>query len=92
MLAFELSARLGTCPPEDAVRVRRHLDSVGLPTGLPAGHDWQPSRLLSHMGQDKKVRDGALTFVLPRSIGRSFISREVTAADVLGVLEACSAA
>ena len=92
VLAFELSARLGTCPPEDAARVRRHLDSVGLPTGLPAGHDWQPSRLLRHMSQDKKVRDGALTFVLPRSIGRSFISRDVTAADVLGVLEARSAA
>lgn len=92
VLAFDLSARLGTCPSEDAARVRRHLESVGLPTGLPEGHDWEPARLLTHMGQDKKVRGGTLTFVLPRGIGRSFLSRDVTEADVLGVLEAQPAA
>ena len=33
-MAFDLSAELGLCPPEDAVRVRRHLAAVGLPVRL----------------------------------------------------------
>ena len=33
-MAFDLSARLGLCPADDAVRVRRHLGAVGLPVRL----------------------------------------------------------
>jgi len=29
------------------------------------------------MGQDKKVQDGRLTFILARAIGEAFITREV---------------
>ncbi|MDA0654262.1 MAG: 3-dehydroquinate synthase [Proteobacteria bacterium] len=91
-LAFDLAVRIGACPPEDAARVRRHLRLVGLPAGLPAVAEWDPVRLLHHMGQDKKVRDGTMTFVLPRRIGQAFLSRDVAEADVLGVLEAEAAA
>ena len=31
------------------------------------------------MGQDKKVRDGKLTFILVRGIGEAFVSRDVPA-------------
>ena len=90
-LAFDLSVRLGLCPPGDAERVRRHLMAVGLPAGLPDGIDWDPRRLLIRMGQDKKVRRGTLAFVLVRGIGRAFVSREVTGDDVMQVLEAAPA-
>ena len=33
--------------------------------------------LLDAMAQDKKVKDGALTFILARGIGQSFIARAV---------------
>ena len=33
--------------------------------------------LLEAMAQDKKVKDGALTFILSRGIGRAFIERGV---------------
>jgi 3-dehydroquinate synthase len=84
VLAFKLSARLGLCPPADVERVVRHLAAVGLPTtfaDLPA-RPWDPGPLVAHMWHDKKVRDGAMTFVLARGIGRAFLCREVSIADV----------
>jgi len=39
--------------------------------GLPA------ENLLGHMKQDKKMRDGKMTFVLTRGIGKAFTSRDV---------------
>jgi 3-dehydroquinate synthetase len=39
------------------------------------------------MYQDKKVRGGALTFILARGIGRSFIARDVDAAKLREFLD-----
>jgi 3-dehydroquinate synthetase len=36
-----------------------------------------PDALLAAMAQDKKVKDGALTFILARGIGESFVARGV---------------
>jgi len=90
VLAFELSQKMGLVTAADTARVRHHLAQVGLPAGLPAAAPaggWNPRRLLDHMGQDKKVKSGALTFILLKGIGRAFVSREVAERDVLGVLE-----
>ena len=87
VLAFALSARLGLCPENDAERVRRHLTTAGLPTspaGL-AGAD-AAERLVAHMAQDKKVRDGRIVFVLARGIGRAFVTREVDTGAVRALL------
>ncbi|MCC7273441.1 MAG: 3-dehydroquinate synthase [Alphaproteobacteria bacterium] len=88
LMAFDLSARLGLCPAEDAARVRRHFGAVGLPTGLATirGERWTAERLLAHMGKDKKVRDGRVTFILTRGIGKAFVARDVAVADVTGLL------
>ncbi len=43
--------------------------------------------LVRLMGQDKKVRDGQLTFILVRGIGEAFVSRDVEQAKVLAFLE-----
>ena len=89
VMACDLSVRLGLCPPADAERVRRHLQAAGLPVGL-AGikrKDWSADALIARMGQDKKVRAGALTFVLVRGIGKAFVTRDVALADVRQVLD-----
>ena len=39
------------------------------------------------MAQDKKVQDGALTFILARGIGEAFVERGVDPALVRPVLE-----
>ncbi|MEW5423358.1 3-dehydroquinate synthase [Amorphus sp. 3PC139-8] len=83
-MAFRLSTVLGMCPPEDTIRVEHHLASVGLPTDLTALPDAarDADHLLSLMAQDKKVRRGALTFILTHGIGQAFIAHDV-APDVI---------
>ncbi|MCG8691443.1 MAG: 3-dehydroquinate synthase, partial [Minwuiales bacterium] len=88
VMAFELSARLGFCPPADAARVRAHLASCGLPTtaasvGLGSV---TTEALIEHMKQDKKVVRGKLTFVLARAIGDAFLTQDVDIADVRDLL------
>jgi 3-dehydroquinate synthase len=89
-LAFRFSQRLGLCPGQDAVRVARHLDAAGLPTTLAQvpGGCGTADQLVEAMSQDKKVVRGALTFILARSIGQSFIARGIAANDVRAFLEA----
>ena len=94
VMAFELSARLGYCPPADAARVRRHLGAMGLPTALPRGQgrQWDAERLIAHMSRDKKVRDGRVTFVLARGIGEAFVAPDVAPEAVRTLLDAAIAA
>jgi 3-dehydroquinate synthase len=92
VLAFDLSARLGLCPAEDAARVRRHLSTVGLPVAPPARLGNRGAQLVELMGQDKKVRDGRITFVLARGIGRAFLARDVDTSVVRDVLDRALAA
>ncbi len=91
VLAFDLSARLGLAPATDVARLRRHFEAVGLPV-RPPDHAWDLDRLLALMAQDKKVRDGRITFILARGIGQAFVAREVDGGAVRSVLEQAIAA
>lgn len=94
IMALEMSAMLGLCPQADVDRVRRHFTALGLPTGLPAaqGRRWDAATLIRHMGHDKKVVDGRIAFILARSIGDAFVSRDVALGDVERLLENAIAA
>lgn len=87
-LAFRFSARLGLCAGQEAGRVANHLALAGLPTRLQAvpGGCGNAEAILDAMAQDKKVRDGALTFILARGIGQSFIAPGVDRAEVAAFL------
>jgi 3-dehydroquinate synthase len=89
-LAFDLSAQLGLCPADDAKRVRMHLERIGLPMRIPQG--LAADRLIELMGQDKKVADGRITFILARAIGQAFVARDVPLASVRDALRAAGAA
>ncbi len=96
-MAFDLSAMLGLCPKEDAMRVRRHLASVGLPVRLRAiGGDnrrsWNAARLIEHMRGDKKAEAGRLAFILARGIGNAFVTREVDERTLGALLDQAIAA
>ena len=87
--AFRFSESEGLCPPGTAARVATHLSAVGLPTRLAdiPGDKADADTLLRLMGQDKKVRDGKLTFILVRDIGQAFVARDVDPAKVRAFLE-----
>jgi 3-dehydroquinate synthase len=87
--AFRFSESEGLCPPGTAARVAAHLSAVGLPTRLAdiPGEKADADTLLRLMGQDKKVRDGKLTFILVRDIGQAFVARDVDPAKVRAFLE-----
>ncbi len=78
VLAFDFSVRLGLASGQEAHRVRQHLAASRLPTTLAeVGLSGEAAdRLLAHMGKDKKVRDGAITLILPRRIGDCFVMRD----------------
>jgi 3-dehydroquinate synthase len=86
--AMRFSARLGHCASAEAERVEAHLRETGLPSriGHIAGWNAGPEEILEAMFQDKKVSRGALTFILARGIGQSFIARGVPAQDVRAFL------
>jgi 3-dehydroquinate synthase len=88
VLAFELSTALGLCPAADTAAVRRHLAAVGLPTDLEAvpGVVWSVEALIEHMRRDKKVRDGRVSFVLVRGIGKAFMAGDIALDDVAALL------
>jgi len=87
--AFRFSVRRGLCGNEDQARVEAHLQDVGLPVRLGSipGFNAGAEEIVEAMYQDKKVKHGALTFILARAIGDSFIDKSVEASEILGFLQ-----
>ena len=93
-LAFRLSARLGHCTAADADRVVSHIAAMGMPAELRMlNRRFSAETLIGHMRRDKKVRDGALKFVLVRGIGQAFTAGDVPVNAVTDLLrdEGCAA-
>jgi 3-dehydroquinate synthase len=93
VLAAEFSAQRGMIPEDAAVRVKRHLADVGLPTRLQeiAGFAQEgladADALLALMAQDKKVKRGKLTFILLEAVGRAVIAKDVDPSLVRAFLQ-----
>ncbi len=62
-------------------------DLADIPGPLP-----DAEALIELMRQDKKVRQGRLTFILARGIGEAFVCRDADLEVVRGVLEDALAA
>ncbi|MEL6768977.1 MAG: 3-dehydroquinate synthase [Pseudomonadota bacterium] len=88
VLAFAASARLGLCAQELPSRVAHHLATMGLPTRLAdiPGDLPDAEALMDLMAQDKKVRQGRLTFILARAIGDAFVTRDADPAVIRDLL------
>ena len=88
-LAYRFSSRLNLASPDDAARVEAHLRAVGLPVRIDdiPGEMPDAEGLLHYIAQDKKVSRGALTFILTRGIGQSFVAKDVAASEVLSFLK-----
>jgi 3-dehydroquinate synthase len=88
-LAFALSSRLGLCSQEEPSRVRAHLAAMGMKVDLAdiPGDLPDADALIALMGQDKKVVDGRLRFVLAHGIGQAFVADDVPDDAVRSVLQ-----
>lgn len=88
-LAFELSSRLGLCAQEDPSRVRAHLRDMKMKVDVSdiKGPLPDADALLDLMGQDKKVVDGKLRFILANGIGDAFVADNVDLNTVRSVLQ-----
>ncbi|EPX81036.1 3-dehydroquinate synthase [Litoreibacter arenae] len=88
-LAFEVSSRLGLCSQEDPSRVRAHLKAMGMKTDLRDIDGDLPDAdgLMALMGQDKKVQQGTLNYIMARGIGEAFVTSEVDPDTVRNVLQ-----
>jgi 3-dehydroquinate synthase len=92
-LAFDFSVGAGLCRPEDAARLKAHLRGCGLPAGIgdiDGAAAFSPDQLMALMMQDKKVERGSLTLILARTIGETFIARDVAADEVFRFLAAAA--
>lgn len=87
--AFKFSERLGHCARGLSTQVAAHLKRAKLPTHASeiSGALPPPNELVELMRQDKKAVAGKLTFILAKSIGESFIAKNVDDAAVLTFLE-----
>jgi len=92
VLASDLSVRLGRCPIADRDRLVAHLAAMGLVTRLAdlPGAPFDADRLIAHMAHDKKVRDGALTFILLDGIGAASIVPAVPISQLHAVLRSAA--
>lgn len=88
VMAFELSAQLGLCPPGDAERVRRIFERAGLPTDpAPMSADeLDAERFVALMRHDKKSAGGAMRLILARGIGRAFVDEDMDPSSLRGFL------
>jgi 3-dehydroquinate synthetase len=72
--AARISSALGRMKPADAARIESAVRAIGQ---LPSLEGTRMAPLLKALLQDKKVRDGAVHFILPRGIGRIEIRNDV---------------
>ena len=88
MLAHRFSNRLNHCSMDDVLRVEAHLKAVGLPTQISDIPGDLPTveTLMSFIAQDKKVKRGALTFILTKGVGKSYIADDIPPSEVSGFL------
>lgn len=88
VLAHRFSNRLNHCSMDDVNRVEAHLRAVGLPTEISEIPGDLPTTetLMGFIAQDKKVKRGALTFILTKGIGKSYIADDIPPSEVSGFL------
>ncbi len=88
-MALRYSVKLGVCPGQDAVRAERLLNALGLATRIAdlRGGPYRAEDLLAHMAHDKKARNGRLTLILAKGIGKAFIACDADVSPLLDFLQ-----
>jgi len=83
LAAARISREMDILSPGELVRLESLIEKAGLPTKAP---NLDLERLVPMMKHDKKVRQGKVRFILPRSLGEVFITDDVSLSLVKQVL------
>lgn len=75
LVEARISNKLGILADIDLIRLKNLIDRASLPTELPS---LQLEKLVQAMKHDKKVLQGKLRFALLKSIGKAFITEDVS--------------
>ncbi len=75
LAAARISNKMGILDKNEVIRLRNVIARAGLPTEIPS---LQLEKLIQAIKHDKKILQGKLRFVLPKSIGNVFITDEVS--------------
>lgn len=93
VMAFDLSVKMGLCPERDAIKVRRHLKEISLPTRITkTDHPvskvkMTAEKLFNHTLHDKKLSNGRVTFVIASGIGKAFLSSDINPDDIKQIFQ-----
>ncbi len=83
LMATYASVEKGAVTQAELDTLLAHYTSVGLPQQLTSYmHKWDVSNLMPHLFQDKKVESGKLRFVLLESIGKAYVTGDITLTQV----------
>ncbi len=86
VMAAAFSAKRGLCDKAVEATLKAHLQAIGLPVHPAEIGTFDAARLLDHMRQDKKVREGKLVFILLRGIGSAMMDHAVPEEEMLRFL------
>lgn len=77
-----LSYQKGNITKEQLDEIRQILESYALPVSL-SDFDRTPEEILSATKLDKKMESGKIKFILLKTLGEAYITKEVTDSDIL---------
>jgi 3-dehydroquinate synthase len=90
MMAVQLAADLGLCSQELPWRQMKLLTSMKLPVSIKK-LNLKTDRILKAMMTDKKKSKGALRFVLPRSLGKVTVEKDISLESIFKILRLAGA-
>ena len=79
LAAARISNKLDILGKNELIRLKNLIARAGLPTEIPS---FQLEKLIQVMKHDKKIWQGKMKFILPRTIGEVFITEEVSTSMV----------
>ena len=83
LAAAKISNRMGILDKNEVLRLNRLIQRAGLPTKMP---NLEVKEIIQTIKHDKKILRGKIRFVLPKLIGRVFITDEVSLSLVEQIL------
>jgi 3-dehydroquinate synthase len=87
VISGRIANKLGIFSQGEQMRLKGLIQRAGLPTEIP---DLSVDRVIQAMEHDKKILHGRIKFILPKSIGRVFVTDEVSSSMIRQVLAGSS--